>query len=116
MNKVAEVVVAGDLNLDFLKWSNPEQINLNTTSETENRIKTLGYSQLVQGPTTFWVDTEPSLVDQVWTRNPQSVLQCNNITKAVANHNVIDTIIRLKGNNRTQKENKSTWKEMDKTE
>ena len=92
-----EIFVAGDTNLDKLKWAQPDSINVKMVTAMKDKIETKGYYQIVVGPTRHWCDTEPSLIDQIWTKSPQKVLQCNNLLRPVADHNIIVTIIRKKG-------------------
>ena len=110
----AQVIVYGDINLDKLKWSNPEQINSQMVEGTKNRIETNGFSQLVTGATRFWPNTVPSLVDQVWSNSPQIILKCRNVERAVADHNVVETTVRIKGKVNTPKESlQRNWKSLD---
>ena len=108
----AEVVTIGDTNLDKLKWQTPEQANQGMVNTTKLQIETLGYHQLVQGPTRFWPNKLPSLIDQVWSNTPETILQCNNLTRPVADHNLITTVIRLKGKAGSNQEYmKRKWKD-----
>ena len=49
---------------------NPDQLHKYMTDQTRLRIEGSGYVQLVKGPTRFWQQTRPSLIDQAWTNSP----------------------------------------------
>ena len=94
----------GDTNLDHLKWARPENGHNTMVDLVKQRIETCGFTQLVQGPTRFWPNSLPSLIDQAWTNSPQHIVSTRNINNAVADHNTIEVVIRLKGKFSTPKE------------
>ena len=61
------------------------------------KIETIGFFQLIQGPTRFWPHTPESLIDQIWTNAPDLIISSRNIIHAVADHNLIELNIRMKG-------------------
>ena len=66
-------------------------------AETQGRIETCGFVQLVREPTRFWPQTEDSLIDQIWTNAPNKIVQCSNIVRSVGDHNIVGATMRLKG-------------------
>ena len=109
-----EIMVVGDTNLDFLKWGTPEQAHEHMVTDTKDNIETLGYMQIVEGATRFWKDTSPSLIDQVWCNNVQNIVHCKNMVRAVADHNIVETVVRLKGRIEIKLESRQRkWKELD---
>ena len=109
-----DVLVAGDLNLDHLKWNNPEQVNHYMVEDTRNRIEILGYSQLVKGATRHWKDTTPSLLDHAWSNNTNRIVHCKNIVIPIADHNLVETLVNLKGKIGSNPESlKRKWKTLD---
>ena len=93
----ANVFVVGDTNIDLVKWDNPEQTVATLVEMIKTDIETLGYSQVVEGVTRSWPYTADSAIYQVWTNSGNRILQCMNITRGVADHNLIVLIIRLSG-------------------
>ena len=67
------------------------------TDIVKDKIESLGFHQLIQGPTRFWPHTPDYLIDQVWTNAPEMVTSSRNILHIVADHNVIELCIRMKG-------------------
>ena len=59
-------LVIGDINLDILKWGQPEQILENMVELVKTDISTLNNHQVIQGPTRFWERVQPSLIDHCW--------------------------------------------------
>ena len=63
--------------------------------------------------TRFWTDTVPSLIDHSWTNIPD-IIHCKNVLRPVADHNVIETVIKLKNKPRSKCEIiKRKWKGFD---
>ena len=108
-----ELLVAGDMNLDHIRWDNLEQEIKYMVETTKERVETLGFAQLVKGPTRFWRDVCPSLLDQVWSNCPERVQFCKNLSRPIADHNIIETQVNLKSCPRT---NLETEKKMEKSE
>ena len=109
-----EVTVVGDLNLDFQKWTQPEPHHIQMIEEMKDRVETLGYTQMVKGPTRYWQDTTPSLIDHVWTNCPTKIIHCKNLVRPVADHNLVETSLRIKGNTKVNLESlRRDWKSLD---
>ena len=109
-----ETLVVGDLNLDFLRWINPENNHRDMIENTKDKVESKGYAQMVSGATRFWPGTVPSLMDQSWSNRQENIIHCKNIHRPVADHNAVETIIRMKGNIRTKGEQlKRKWKYFD---
>ena len=109
-----QVLVAGDLNLDHSRWDNPEYEHMNMINELRDKIETLGYVQMVRGPTHFWPNRRSSLVDHSWTNSPDTIVSCRNILRPVADHNMIETVLKLKGRIKTKMEiRKRKWSQLD---
>ena len=89
----AEVLVIGDTNVDMIKYNNPDQEIKPLVDLLNERVVTMGFIQLVQGPTRFWPNTADSLIDQVWVNTPLKVTQCRNITRATGDHNIISVVL-----------------------
>ena len=87
----ADTLIVVDLNLDHQKWMSPDPVNQYMVEDTKNKIETLGFAQYVRGPTRFWKDTTQSLLDQVWTNNSNIIIHCKNLTRPVADHNIVET-------------------------
>ena len=79
--RMGQVVVIGDLNLDQLKWSDPDQGNKDMVNMTKGTIETMGYHQLVRGATRSWPHQEDSLVDHLWTETPEDILEVRNVVR-----------------------------------
>ena len=100
----AKCFVIGDLNIDQLKWTDPDFHHLPLINMVKNKLEVRGFNQLVSGPTRFWPNCEDSLVDHVWTNTPDMIISVRNITDSVADHNIIEMNLRLKGKCSTNKE------------
>ena len=109
-----DALVVGDLNVDHQKWGDPEEQHKEMTELVKDKIEVKGFVQLVKGPTRFWHNTVPSLLDQSWTNNPESIISCKNLNRPVADHNLILTSVRLKGKiNKKNEILKRNWKKFD---
>ena len=94
----------GDSNLDTLKWTNPDQGVKKMVEDTKNSEMYDVFSQIIVGPTRFWVGKTPSLIYQVWTNVPEQIIEWTNHTRSVADHNIITITVRTKGSSKTNKE------------
>ena len=92
----AEVIITGDVNLDFLKWDTPEIRHSTMVEETKQELETLGFSQQVRGPTRFWPNHTSSLLDQTWTNQPGRLHTVENLPWAASDHNIVRTVVRTK--------------------
>ena len=109
-----DLFIAGDINLDKLKWDQPENGHKRMITDMKDKIETKGYSQVVKGPTRFWAQTTPSLIDHLWTKCPQKIIQCSNISRPTADHNIIVSILRRKGSQKGNEEvRKRQWNSLD---
>ena len=78
-----EVIVLGDFNLDFLKWTrsdlppHDQSVRLRPLSDQLfNRIIPQGVSQLVQGATRVWPGVQDSGLDHIYSNKPD---KCSDI-------------------------------------
>ena len=107
-------LVTGDMNIDYIQWDNLEYEHHDMVEAIRDNIETLGFAQLVKGPTRFWVNSRPSLIDHAWTNDTEAVTSCRNIFRPVADHNAVETIIKLKGKNKSKTEIlKRKWTKLD---
>ena len=89
--------VIGDVNLDYLKWDNPDYSQLQMITDTKNTLEASGFFQLVKEVTRSWPGQLDSLIDHFWTNEPNRILSVTNKVRAVADHNVITATIRTRG-------------------
>ena len=75
-----KTVVIGDLNLDKLRWENPEQHLTELVEVVQDNIENEGFVQIVAGHTRTWRQQADSLLDQVWTNC------ANRIIKSLQHH------------------------------
>ena len=50
------VIVIGDINLDILKWTNPERMHIPMIDMVNEDIITMNFGQIIEGPTRFWAN------------------------------------------------------------
>ena len=96
-SKGNECYIVGDLNLDFLKWDDPEARNKKMVESTKLEVETAGFFQLVEGHTRTWKDQDDSCLDHIWANNPGKILQIRNVVRAISDHNVVETTVRIRG-------------------
>ena len=107
----SEVHIIGDINIDMEKWNNPDQIIIPLVNLLKDEIITRGFAQIVQNVTRCWPGKKDSLVDHVWSRNTEKIIQCNNKVRGVSDHNLIELILKIKGLNKVSQEIiKRSWK------
>ena len=94
----------GDLNLDHMRWTDPDPSHVTMVDMIKNKLETKGFSQHIKGPTHFWPNRQDSLIDHVWANSPELIISVRNITNSIADHNVIELNVRLKGKCNTSKE------------
>ena len=92
-----ESYIIGDLNLDYLKWDDPDARQKKMVESTKLVIETIGFFQLVEGQTRAWKNQEDSCLDHIWTNFPGKILQVRNVVRAISDHNVIECSVRIKG-------------------
>ena len=90
--------------MDALKWQQPDQAKIKMTDLVKNCIETMGFNQLIRGPTRFWPNQTSSLIDQCWANCPEKVLTATNIRNGTSDHNLIEAVIKIKGKIGTPKE------------
>ena len=88
--------VIGDLNLDMMKWNDTNYEHKELVDILKDNIETKNFSQVITQPTRFWNGSQ-SLIDHIWTNCPSKIMKVRNIDRAVADHNIITTRIRIKG-------------------
>ena len=81
-NEGKEVIVLGDINLDFLKLANTELPSNDSSRRLKpltellfSRIFPLGVSQLVQGVTHAWPGQQGAGLDYIYTKKPEKCSQ-----------------------------------------
>ena len=94
-----EVIVMGDLNLDFVKWGLPEPRKSKMVELVKNEIETLGYHQMVREITRSWPGQPDSIIDHIWMNFPGKLIYMRNIQRAYSDHNIILASIRRKQKN-----------------
>ena len=72
-SKAANCYVIGDLNLDHLRWGNPESSQENMIEAIKNDIETAGFIQLISRYTRSMSNQADSCLDHVWTNSSNKV-------------------------------------------
>ena len=73
------MIVLGDLNIDFLKWTQEAPANSNAykvrplVDNLFNQIFPYGVHQCVSVPTRFWPGVDPSGLDHIYTNKPEKL-------------------------------------------
>ena len=62
----------------------------------KNEIETSGFCQLIDKVTRSWPGVPSSIVDQIWTDNPDCILSTSNTVRSASDHNVISAVVRTK--------------------
>ena len=70
-----------DMNLDYQRWQQPEQCLKTMVYMVKDDITTRGLCQVVRGPTRFWNNTVPSLLDQCWSNTPDIITNVRNMSR-----------------------------------
>ena len=91
-----DVTVLGDLNLDYIKWANPEEGISRMVEKVKVEVETLGFQQMVQGPTRTLRDQPQSNLDHCWMNNPGRLIFHKNLERAYSDHNLILIQFRTK--------------------
>ena len=89
-------LVLGDINLNHLKWENPENQVKNMVDHTKTNIETTGFIQLITTPTRFCENQRPSLLDHIWTNQPNRIVNFNNIVRSSSDHNLTEVTLAAK--------------------
>ena len=102
------------MNLDFLRWTQPDQFHENMVDTTQDKIETAGYVQLIKEKTRTWRGQADSCLDHVWTNCHNRTLNHFNTTRGQSDHNVIGITVSTRnikiGTNNIVKR---TWKNFD---
>ena len=96
LSRGTKCVVLGDLNLDYFKWSMPDQALEKMVDEMKDQIETAGFLQLITSHTRTWRLQADSLLDQVWSNCPERTVKIFNVSCGSSDHNVIGLEIALK--------------------
>ena len=104
-------ILIGDINLDYGRWYNPEQFNMNMVDLIQNEIESSGFVQLIASITRRWRHQADSILDQVWSNCNHRIIRHFNYSRGDSDHNVVGVVvstrdIKVGGYNVT----KRTWK------
>ena len=95
MNSICHLI--GDYNLDFLKWSTPDQAHKQMILDAKQTLDAGGFHQLIEGITRAWPGQVDTLIDHFWSNAPHKIIQTKNEIRSVGDHNNISAVIRFKG-------------------
>ena len=107
--------VIGDLNLNYLRWENPEAGYEEMIEMVQDELEVEGFTQLMTGYTRNQRNQEDSLLDHVWTNRRDRILGHANIVRGSSDHHVISVDISCR-NIRVggQTTRRRVWKQFDK--
>ena len=92
-----DVIVMGDINLDFLKWQNPDNNHSAMVQTIKDEIETLGFHQQVDKTFTRSMPGQPeTTIDHIWTNSPGRLIFCKNLPRTFSDHNLLWTAFRTK--------------------
>ena len=74
LGRNSKCCVIGDMNLDFAKWSNPDNHHKNMIDTTKEKIESEGFQQLISRFTRSWQNQDESIIDHIWTNCGQRTL------------------------------------------
>ena len=108
-------IAIGDINLDYLRWHNPDQFNENMVELTQSEIEMSGFVQLIGSYTRRWRHQADSLLDQIWSNCNHRVIRHFNYSRGDSDHNVVGVEVatrdlKIGGHNIT----KRAWKNFNK--
>ena len=95
-SKDCRTIVLGDLNIDYLQWSDQNYRSKKLVQMMKDEIETMGFCQLIGKITRSWPGVPSSIVDHIWTDSPDSVMSHSNVLRTSSDHNVISTVVRTK--------------------
>ena len=108
-------ILIGDLNLDFLKWNDPDQCHSKMVEAVQQEIETEGFVQIVSKFTRTWAMQNDSLLDHIWINCVNRVISHENRINSSSDHNSVEVTMAGKdiqdGGLNIRKRN---WKKMDK--
>ena len=110
-------VLLGDLNLDYLKWENPDNKQVNMVEDMKEILENTGHKQIITTFTRSARGVNDSLLDHIWTTCQDRISRVFNMNTGASDHRIIGCEISLKeikisGQNIL----KRTWKNYDQTE
>ena len=83
-----EVIVMGDCNLDYFKFSDAGQLQPLVDLLLE-RIYTHGVQQCIKAPTHSWPGQQDSCIDHIYTNTPDKLSRAQVITRGSSDHKLI---------------------------
>ena len=83
-----EVIVMGDFNLNFFKFTNAGQLQP-LINQLMEQVYPHGVQQCVQGPTHSWPGQSDSCIDLIFTNKPEKVGHAQTQTRGSSDHRLI---------------------------
>ena len=109
-------ILTGDLNLDFLKWNDPELCQIKMVEAVQDEIETEGFVQIITKFTRTWAMQSDSLLDHIWVNCLNRVISQENLVNSSSDHNSIEVTIASKDIHQSSSNiRKRNWKKMKKT-
>ena len=97
--------VLGDMNLDYLRWENPDQAHAIMVDTTKDEIESEGFTQVIRGRTRQW---------RGQANTPNRLISTINEDRAISDHNYTSFLLRTKGKVDTgQDTQRRIWKHFD---
>ena len=94
-SRVANCYVIGDLNLDYLKWGNPDSPQEAMIEAVKADIETAGFTQMISSYTRSMANTADSCLDHIWSNSSHRILRHWNLVKGESDHNLVGLDIAL---------------------
>ena len=94
--KNCSCIAIGDMNLDYLRWTNPEQHLIQMVETTQNKIELAGFTQLIKNFTRTWRNQADSLLDHVWSNCSNKIIRHFNEPRGDSDHNLIGVDVSCK--------------------
>ena len=91
-----DVIVMGDLNIDFAKWNNNDNSNWRLIQIMKDEIETMGFSQQIETETRSWKGQSSSILDHIWSNSPGRLIFSKNVKRSFSDHNLLWTQFRTK--------------------
>ena len=92
----SKAVLLGDINLDHIRWDNPETKNEVMVENMKDIIETCGFVQLITQYTRSSRGTADSLLDHIWSNCQTRISNTFNISRGASDHNVVGLEISLR--------------------
>ena len=92
----ADVILLGDLNLDYVKWAQPDNAHVKMVDKVKTEIETIGFNQMVADITRTWPGVPDSNIDHCWINTPWRFSSYKNLARAYSDHNLILIIFHMK--------------------